>query len=137
VNPIIFRLVNSTDNDTIISIAGANTDGAIILAFAFLSNGGPATHLIGFPHTSNASITESGAEWQASTEGGSGKITVDTITATRVTGTFQFMADSAVGDATGTDTVTNGEFAIPFSDSLGTTPAGAAALARIRTTLHH
>jgi hypothetical protein len=101
--------------DTIITVGGANTGEAIIIGMAF-SDSGPRTYLIGgFGEPANALVNKGSATWAANISGGSGSITVDTISATRVTGSFQFNAVPVSGSgATGTQAVTNGKFALSF-----------------------
>jgi hypothetical protein len=103
------------EGDTIISVGGANTGEGIILGMAF-SDSGAKTYGIGaFGEDANALITEGSASWASNITGGTGSITVDTITATRVTGSFQFSAVPVAGSgATGTITVTSGKFALSF-----------------------
>jgi hypothetical protein len=101
--------------DTIISFGGANSNESIILGLAF-TDSGPRTYLIGgFDEPSNALIEEGAKGWAANVAGGSGSITIDTISATRLTGTFMFNAVPVSGSgASGDEAVTNGKFALSF-----------------------
>jgi hypothetical protein len=82
------------------------------------NNIGPGVYGIGaINEPANAILSEGSAAWAANITGGSGSITVDTVTASRVTGTFQFSAVPVSGSgATGTMTVSNGKFALSFSN---------------------
>jgi hypothetical protein len=60
-------------------------------------------------------VNEGTATWEAAITGGTGSITIDTITATRVVGSFQYTAvPVSSSTATGSVTVTNGKFALSF-----------------------
>jgi Family of unknown function (DUF6252) len=101
--------------DTIITVGGANTGEAIIIGMAFSDSGARTYFIGGFGEPANALINEGSATWASNIAGGTGSITVDTISATRVTGTFQFDAVPVSGSgASGTQTVTNGKFALSF-----------------------
>ena len=101
--------------DTIVAIGGSNTGESIIIGMAF-NDVGPGTYGIGAAgEPANANIEEGSAGWVANITGGSGSITVDSITATRVVGSFQYTAVPVSGTpATGDIAVTNGKFALSF-----------------------
>ena len=115
IDAIATRTVSS--GDTIISIGGSNSGETAIIGLAF-NNVGPGVYGIGaINEPANAILSEGSAAWAANITGGSGSITVDTVTASRVTGTFQFSAvPVANSGATGTMTVSNGKFALSFSN---------------------
>jgi hypothetical protein len=104
-----------TGGDTIITIGGANTGEKIIMALAFNDVGTGVYGIGAINEPANAILNEGSSTWTANITGGSGSITVDTITATRVTGTFQYSAVPVSGSgASGTENVTNGKFALSF-----------------------
>ena len=101
--------------DTIVAIGGANTGESIIIGMAF-NDLGPGVYGIGAAgEAANADIQEGGAVWASNITGGTGSITIDTISTTRVVGSFQYTAVPVSGStATGTVSVTNGKFALSF-----------------------
>lgn len=62
--------------------------------------------------------------WDTLFSGASGKVTVSTLTASRIAGTFFFTAAGST-DPTSIRTVTNGSFDLPVTGSAGTLPANA------------
>lgn len=64
---------------------------------------------------------ESSGGWGTSLTGEAGTITLTTLTAQRIAGTFSFTADAVSGGATGTRAVTNGSFDLPIANGT-TTP---------------
>jgi hypothetical protein len=86
---------------------------------------GPGTFTIGAgeDNLNFASYSESDAQganihvWDTDAEGGSGQVVITQVTATRVTGTFSFVAEpSFFFGGTGTKTVTNGSFSMNLTD---------------------
>lgn len=78
---------------------------------------GPGTYPLGTTGGVSGGIGtvfEGSSIWQTPLSGAAGSVTVVTMTATRVAGTFQFTADGVSG-ATGQRTVTNGKFDFPVS----------------------
>jgi hypothetical protein len=61
-----------------------------------------------------ATYTKNGQGWGSGVPGGSGSVTLTTLTANHVVGTFSFNAAPSNGGATGTIQVTNGKFDIAF-----------------------
>lgn len=64
--------------------------------------------------STGAQIGEGGETWYAVGSGGSGTLTVQTLTAERATGTFSFTGAGVGGSATGTRTIVNGSFDVRF-----------------------
>lgn len=65
--------------------------------------------------STGASIQQGGETWYPVGPGGSGSLTVQTLTSDRATGTFQFVATPVGGSATGgARTVTAGSFDVRF-----------------------
>ena len=92
---------------------GAGASDLSTIAFAFPDHTG--TFQVASQDGTNASFISGGKSWNAAFgTGGSGTITVTTLSATRVAGTFSFVAVALAGGATGTKTVTNGSFDIEF-----------------------
>jgi hypothetical protein len=103
-----------------ISVTGTVASNTYI-AFAF-PDGGPGTYSIPNAVGMNFNYGEysTGRLWQALGMGtlggvGAGSVTVTTLTAERVAGTFQFTAPAAASSgATGTRTITNGAFNVRY-----------------------
>lgn len=92
---------------------GAGASDASTISFAFPDHTG--TFTVGGQDGTNASYISGGKSWSAVFgSGGSGTITVTTLSATRVAGTFSFVAPASAGGATGSKTITNGSFDIEF-----------------------
>jgi hypothetical protein len=97
---------------SILSIGGS--DGTLSVGMAWTDNG-VGTYPITSTSSTNVFLTTGSAGWAASLIGGSGSITVTTVNATHVVGTFNFVAPATPGTtATGTKTATNGQFDINF-----------------------
>jgi hypothetical protein len=100
---------------TIISVGGSNAGGGTTLGMAF-SGAGPGTYQIGGAgDATNGVIYEGSQQWAANVSGGTGSITVTSISSTAVSGTFQFTAVPVSGTgATGTLLVESGQFNLSF-----------------------
>jgi hypothetical protein len=80
---------------------------------------GPGTYPLGVGAnvvggTGIVSISETSAGWSTPLSGASGTVTITTLTATRIVGTFDFTATPISGPSTGTKTVTEGRFDLPI-----------------------
>lgn len=65
--------------------------------------------------STGAQLREGGEVWYAVGQGGSGTMTIQTLTPDRATGTFEFVAGPVANSASGgTRTITNGRFDISF-----------------------
>jgi hypothetical protein len=107
-------LVSATRANGAIGIGGGDADGDILMGIGF-PDGGTGTYTVGPVNPTNMSLTEGSSQWVASSLGGSGTVTVTALTATRVAGTFSFVAAPLPGgSASGTRTVTSGEFDLEF-----------------------
>jgi len=104
--------------------AGGSQAGAVIavsgsdqaqrtIAFAFI-NAGTGTYEIEPGAATNAVLSEGSAQWQAAPGQGTGTITITTLNAERIAGTFEFTAEPGSGGATGTRVVTQGTFDVEF-----------------------
>ncbi|MDQ3697488.1 MAG: DUF6252 family protein [Gemmatimonadota bacterium] len=66
-------------------------------------------------------VSEPGAAWSTPNSGAAGSITITTLTTTRIAGTFEFTTTTSLTPgATGTRTVTDGEFDLPVRRTSGT-----------------
>jgi len=96
-------------------MAGGTADLKTQLSFGAAAAVG--TTSIGGLSPTNAllAVTPGTATWQANITGGSGSVTIDTITATTATGRFSFVMIPVPGSgATGNKTVANGAFNVTF-----------------------
>jgi microcystin-dependent protein len=100
-------------NGTLVSIGAGNIAGQT-LGLAWIGTG-TGTFAIGSSIGAVGTHTFTGKVWSASAIQGSGSIVVTTRTSNRVAGTFSFVlqADAASG-ATGTRTITQGQFDLTF-----------------------
>jgi hypothetical protein len=98
----------------IITIGAANID-LIAIGIAWQDQG-VGTYTIGGTPLATANLSEGGSNsWQANGVLGSGSVTITSVSATRVTGTFVFTAEASAGSGTpASRVVTNGAFDIAF-----------------------
>ena len=101
---------------SIVSIAGIDAGLTSSIAFAFGAPPVPGTYSLAFGNNNGgfATYTKSGQGWGSGLSGGTGSVTLATLTATHAVGTFTFDAVPSNGGATGTIHVTNGTFNITF-----------------------
>lgn len=107
----------ATSQSGIFAIAAMNDQTNVGFGIGALAAAG--TTSISATSPTNALLTTStgvpAVSWFASTSGGSGTLTISTITATGATGTFQFTMQPTPGTgASGTRSVTNGSFTVTF-----------------------
>ena len=100
---------------SIVSIAGIDAGLTSSIAFAFAA-AVPGTYSLAFGNNNGgfATYTKSGQGWGSGLSGGTGSVTLTTLTANHAAGTFTFDAVPSNGGATGTIHVTNGTFNITF-----------------------
>jgi uncharacterized protein DUF6252 len=60
--------------------------------------------------------------WNSPSSGAAGTVTITSLTAKRIAGTFSFNANAATGGATGTRSVTTGVFDVPFNSDAALRP---------------
>ena len=103
----------ATGTGGIVAIGAADLAG-VSFGFAF-QGAAPGTYVIVPGNPNNATYTEGSNAWAASgTGGGSGTMTITTLTGERVAGTFSFQVN-AVGTQTPTTvSLTNGVFDIEY-----------------------
>jgi len=97
------RLVGQSSNGMQLNLVGIQGPGTYPLGTSGGVSGG------------TVSLHEGSAIWMTPLNGAAGTITISTLTGTRAAGTFQFVAEAAGAGATGTRTVTNGQFDIPLN----------------------
>ncbi|MDX2473717.1 MAG: hypothetical protein QNL91_08390 [Candidatus Krumholzibacteria bacterium] len=104
-------VVQGVRNGGIIGVGSSNVGAELAIGFGWLDTGEPS-YTISVGSAANGTVIKAGGgTWQASGDQGSGTIFVETLTATRVAGTFSFTA--VVVGTTGspaTMNVTNGTF---------------------------
>ncbi|MCP4574050.1 MAG: hypothetical protein GY838_16950 [bacterium] len=100
---------------SVIAIGASDLNGETAIGFAF-ANSGTGTYAIGPGQVTNANVGDlGGATWMANGAQGGGSITVTSLTAERIAGTFQFTAPLQTGAGTpATRVVTNGVFDVAF-----------------------
>lgn len=87
-----------------------------IIAISLYNIGGPGTYPLGVgPQVPGGSVVLSNATggWATPQSGADGSITITSLTASQIAGTFSFTVNALTGSATGTRTVTQGEFMLP------------------------
>ena len=98
----------------IYAVVRLNTSYTISLGIAGLTAPGTVDLSLGVGNGSTAIVANSTGAWGTAFSGGSGTITVTTLTANRIAGTFSFDAPAGSGQATGTLQVRNGQFDVTF-----------------------
>lgn len=102
----------------LVSVGGANLNGEFGIGFGF-QDMGVGDYVIGPGSTANGNVTDlDGNTWVASVDDGSGTISVTTLTAERIAGTFRYTAPRRLGDG-GPDqrVVTEGVFDVPITNN--------------------
>jgi hypothetical protein len=108
-----FATRTATNAGTIVALSGADANSTAI-GMGFVDTG-VGTYTISATSPTNADLIESGGHaWAASAIGGSGTLTVTTLDATHIVGTFTFSMVASSGGATGTKSVTQGAFDVKF-----------------------
>lgn len=108
-------LAQGTFQHSIVSIAGFDTGITSSIAFAFGATA-PGTYSLAFGNNTGgfATYVKNTQGWGSGLSGGTGSVTITTLTANHVVGTFVFDAVPSNGGASGTVHVTNGQFNITF-----------------------
>lgn len=105
----------ATVKGTIVSVAGLDAGLTGAISFAFVGTAaGTYSLAVGNFNAGIATYTKNGQGWGTGFAGGTGSVTVTTLTSNHVVGTFTFDAAPVSGGATGTVHVTNGVFNITF-----------------------
>lgn len=96
-------------------VTAVNGGSADLNAIGFqIQNAAPGTYTIAPGNLVSAGVTIGNASWGAGGNMGGGTITITTLTANRIAGTFQFSVDAIGGGASGTLAITEGAFDIDF-----------------------
>jgi hypothetical protein len=108
-------------------LAGASSSAITLTLYNIR---GPGTYPLGIGPTGvggTAVLAEEGRGWLTPLSGASGTVTVSTVTATDIAGTFAFIAEPAVGGAASPRNVTEGRFDFPVrvNGSVGPLPDNA------------
>lgn len=98
----------------VFGVSGADASGRVIGLGGLAQTG---VQMIGMGEPANSTYTEgAGVLWAANATAGSGSITITEVDADHIAGTFSFVAPaSQASSATGTRTITDGEFDIEFN----------------------
>jgi len=97
-----------------IAVAGSSQSLRVV-AFTIPNVMEPGTHELVPPLNAQVQDNIGDAMWMTGTSGATGTVTVTSISAERITGTFSFTATAVPGTAaTGTLVVTNGKFDVRF-----------------------
>jgi hypothetical protein len=111
------------------SIGGTKTGGSnpYILTLSLHNIGGPGTYPLGTGSTvaggsGVVAISTGTATWITPLSGADGSLTITALTTTRIAGTFSFAATPIGGGATGTKTVSGGEFSVQLTPATSGTP---------------
>jgi len=102
-------------NGTIVSVAGLDLALTASVSFAFAASATGTYSLAPGNSVGGLGIVTKGSQgWGSALQGGAGSVTLTTLTANHVVGTFAFDAVPSSGGATGTVHVTNGKFDITY-----------------------
>ena len=109
--PYSAAVVQGVRNGGAIGVGSSDVGAELIIGFGWLDTGEPSYNISVGSAATGTVVKAAGGTWQASGDQGSGTIVVETLTATRVAGTFSFTAVlvSTTGSPA-TMTVTNGTF---------------------------
>ena len=119
INGVAWRSLKSGDHVSksgqFYGVVGVNTNYVLTLGIGNVS--GPTTvqlNLAAGGNGSSAIVSNTVGGWGTAFTGGTGTITVTTLTANRIVGTFSFDAVPGSGTVSGTLQVRNGKFDITF-----------------------
>ena len=103
-------------SSNILSVAGIDLGITASVGFATGGVTGPGTYSLTFGNqlAGHGTVSKAGQGWTSGVQGGTGTLTLTTVAAHHVVGTFAFDAVATSGGATGTIHVTNGKFDITF-----------------------
>ncbi len=95
------------------AITGAQIGSGYTLVLSLYNIAGPGTYPMGVGPTvvgGSAVVSNAAGGWATPQSGEAGTVTITALTASRIAGTFTFTAEPISGSATGTKTVTSGDF---------------------------
>ena len=100
---------------SIVSLAGFDAGLTSSIAIAVAATG-PGTYPLAFGNNIGgfATFAKAGQGWSTGLSGGTGSITITTLTANHIVGTFVFNAVPSNGGAQGTIQATNGQINVTF-----------------------
>lgn len=98
--------VTAVNMDGVIAIGGDDGAGRIVGIGVLATQ--PGTYQVASDSSTDFTLNDGGAVFLATLTNGSGSVTIISLSATRITGTFLFVAEEAGGN--GERTVTNGMF---------------------------
>ncbi|NNF38575.1 MAG: hypothetical protein HKN71_07900 [Gemmatimonadetes bacterium] len=108
------QLTGAVNNGFTFALEGTANGVEISLSVNLSQNVVPGTVDLTTGST-GAQVVEGGEIWYAVGQGGSGTLTIQTLTTTGATGTFEFVAGPVANSASGgTRSVTNGQFDVTF-----------------------
>ncbi len=99
---------------------------ALSLQISVYNAAGPGTYPLGAgPSVTGgiATVATAGAGWTTPLSGAAGSMVITALTPTRIAGTFEYTADAAVGSATGTRSITSGQFDLLLGNAADPLPA--------------
>jgi S-layer protein len=114
-----------------------SSTNARTVSLSLYNIGGPGTYALGvLPMVIGgiATIGESNAAWLTPLDGLAGTVTITTLSATRIAGTFAFTANPGAGTAGGARTVTAGHFDLPLKGTV--TPLTESSGSRVTATIN-
>jgi hypothetical protein len=119
-------------------ISGADTSSPTRAFGLGVTAGAPGTYQATLPSpAASASWTVGSATWQASLVGGSGSVTITSLTSTGASGTFSFSLVPIPGtSASGNKTVTDGTFNVTFAAAASIPAASQAGRAAMTATVN-
>lgn len=110
-----------------------------VMSFSLYNISGPGTYDLGVTSTmfgGTVLFVEGGAGWLTELSGLAGTVTITALTPTRIAGTFNFEAIASTGGASGTRTVTSGEFDLPLQSGGSLLPVPESAGSRVSASLN-
>jgi hypothetical protein len=122
------------------SITGVQDGGgsSYMLGMSLYNVGGPGTYPLGVGSTvpgGSVSMSSLQGAWATLLTGAEGTITISTLDATHMAGSFDFTANAVGGGATGSRTASNGEFLLGLQPGASIAPLPDSYGSRVRFTL--
>ena len=108
------------------TVVGADQNGRV-LTLTVYNIGAPGTYPLGVGSSvfgGTGILSEGATSWWTPLSGAAGTVTITSVSATRLVGTFAFSAVPLVGTAGGTRSVTNGAFDVAVNSSGNVTVPG-------------
>lgn len=119
--------VNAIPGALLITGAESNGNTSKAITLSLYNVTGPGTYALGVSSTvfgGIGQVGDAGQSWITDNIGTAGTVTITTLTASRIVGTFEFTAVPGLQNTVGGDrVVTNGRFDLPFGGALTPVPA--------------